>query len=192
VTVSPTSGIPVPYEPGVPSSAYDSTGTTSSTGILAANLLGDSDTTQSAKDQQQMFLQLLVAQLRYQDPMNPTDNSQLIQQEAQMTSLQAMQNLAKQNTQLLSSTMAFGAASMIGKEVYYDKGDGTSATGTVSSVAFGSRGPVLAINGAAVLLTDVLSVNGTPTTTPTDPTDNSGNSGNSGNSDSSNDTESDQ
>ena len=179
MTVTPTGGIAVPYEPGVPSSAFTgTTSTTSSAGILAANLLGDSDTTQSTKDQQQMFLQLLVAQLKYQDPMNPTDNSQLIQQEAQMTSLQAMQNLAKQNTQLLSSTMAFGAASMIGKTVTYDNGDGTSTTGTVSSVAFGTKGPVLAINGAAVLLTNVLSVNGTPTT--------------SSDSDSSGNTESDQ
>ena len=168
MTVSSTEGISVPYTPGVSSSAYTgSTDSTSASGILAANLLGQSDTTQSTEDQQQMFLQLLVAQLKYQDPMNPTDNSQLIQQEAQMTSLQAMQNLAKQNTQLLSSTMAFGAASMIGKTVTYDDGDGTSTTGTVSSVAFGTKGPVLAIDGVAVLLTNVLSVNGTSATSTT-------------------------
>jgi len=117
-----------------------------------------------------MFLQLLVAQLKYQDPMNPTDNSQLIQQEAQMTSLQAMQNLSQQSTQMLSTTMAFGAASMIGKTVTYDNGDGTSTSGTVSSVAFGTKGPVLAINGAAVLLTDVLSVDGATSSTSTSST----------------------
>jgi flagellar basal-body rod modification protein FlgD len=56
------------------------------------------------------FLNLLVTQLRYQDPMNPTDDKEFIAQMAQFTSLEQMQNMNKN----LESSSAF---SMIGKEV---------------------------------------------------------------------------
>ena len=38
-----------------------------------------------------MFLNLLVAQLRYQDPMNPADSGEFLAQSAQFTSLEKMQ-----------------------------------------------------------------------------------------------------
>ena len=47
-----------------------------------------------------MFLQLLVAQMRYQDPMNPTDSSQFLSQSAQFTALEKMQDVADQTAQL--------------------------------------------------------------------------------------------
>lgn len=40
-----------------------------------------------------MFLQLLVTQMQYQDPMNPTDNTEYMSQLAQFSTLEAMQNL---------------------------------------------------------------------------------------------------
>jgi flagellar basal-body rod modification protein FlgD len=59
------------------------------------------------KDQ---FLQLLVAQLQNQDPLAPSDNSQMIAQMAQFSSLEAMTNLGTAFTQ----TQAYG---MIGQGV---------------------------------------------------------------------------
>ena len=43
-----------------------------------------------------MFLQLLVAQMRYQDPTNPTDSSQFLAQSAQFTALEKMEAVANQ------------------------------------------------------------------------------------------------
>lgn len=39
------------------------------------------------------FLELLVTQLRYQDPLNPKDNGEFLAQMAQFTALEQMQNL---------------------------------------------------------------------------------------------------
>ena len=41
------------------------------------------------------FLQLLVTQLRYQDPMNPLDNNDMIAQLAQFSALEQTENLNK-------------------------------------------------------------------------------------------------
>ena len=56
------------------------------------------------------FLQLLVAQMKYQDPLNPTSDTEYIAQLAQFSQLEQMQNLAKtnENSQMFS---------LVGKEV---------------------------------------------------------------------------
>ncbi|MTI57300.1 flagellar hook capping FlgD N-terminal domain-containing protein [Geosporobacter ferrireducens] len=41
------------------------------------------------------FLQLLVTQLRYQDPLNPMDDKEFVAQMAQFSALEQMQNLNK-------------------------------------------------------------------------------------------------
>jgi flagellar basal-body rod modification protein FlgD len=63
------------------------------------------------------FLQLLVAQLKNQDPMKPMEDTAFIGEMAQFSSLEQMQNL----NQLMAKQQTFGALSqatgMIGKYV---------------------------------------------------------------------------
>jgi flagellar basal-body rod modification protein FlgD len=63
------------------------------------------------------FLQLLVSQLKHQDPMKPMDDTSFIAEMAQFSSLEQMQNMNK----LLEAQQSFGALSqasnMIGKYV---------------------------------------------------------------------------
>lgn len=78
------------------------------------------------------FLNLLVTQLQYQDPLNPQDDTQFIAQMAQFSALEQMQNL---NTSF-SSTKAF---ELIGKNVTAtlkedDSGETKTITGEVTSV----------------------------------------------------------
>lgn len=56
------------------------------------------------------FLQLLVAQMQYQDPLEPTDNTQYIAQMATFTQVEA-------TTQMQEKTEEQMAADLVGKEV---------------------------------------------------------------------------
>lgn len=58
-----------------------------------ANKLYTDSADQSRLDKDD-FLNLLVTQLRYQDPMNPSDNQQMAAQMAQFSSLEQTQNMA--------------------------------------------------------------------------------------------------
>lgn len=106
----------------------------------------------------EMFLKLLVTQLRYQDPLNPTDSSQFLAQSAQFTSLEKMQDVADRTGALLGAQLAFGASGLVGRNVTYQVADGTTSSGTVSGVSFGPEGPVLDVNGEEVPIGTVLSV----------------------------------
>jgi flagellar basal-body rod modification protein FlgD len=122
---------------------------------------GTTDT--QAQDDKQMFLELMVAQLRYQDPMNPTDSSEFLAQSAQFTALEKMQDVADRTAELLGAQMAFGASALVGKNVSWTDADsGTTRTGTIDSVTFGATGPVFDIDGTEVPLGAILSVTSEP------------------------------
>ena len=52
-----------------------------------------SGTTNSIAAQKDQFMQLLVAQMKYQDPLEPTSNTEYIQQYATFSELEQMQNM---------------------------------------------------------------------------------------------------
>lgn len=105
-----------------------------------------------------MFLKLMVTQLKNQDPMNPTDSAEFLAQTAQFTSLEKLEEVADQSAQAYSAQMAFGASSLVGRTVTYADADGNELSGTVSSVRFGPTGPVLGVGGAEVALDKVTAV----------------------------------
>ena len=80
------------------------------------------------------FLQLLVAQMRYQDPDNPASASDMMNQTAMFSQVQTLQQIAKQNTDMLALQRALQAGSLAGHAVSYTDTDGTTKSGFVSSV----------------------------------------------------------
>ena len=73
------------------------------------------DTNQRVVNQEMdkdMFMQLLVTQLQYQDPLNPMDNQEMMAQMAQFTALEQMKNVADVTNKQL-------AHSLIGSYVQY-------------------------------------------------------------------------
>lgn len=139
-----------------------------SPGIFA--MAGSStDATQGAGSDHQMFLELMVAQLRYQDPLNPTDSGEFLAQNAQFTALEKMQEVADATNALLSVQMAFGASGMIGRTVSWTDANGDTKSGTVSGTTFLATGPVLDVAGEQIPLGAVTSVaTATSTDTPDD------------------------
>lgn len=88
---------------------------------------------------QDRFLQLLIAQLQNQDPMNPMENAEMTTQLAQMSTVEGINNLNANMETLMSSLQSaqgLQAASMIGRSVMVEGeelvSDGAGAQGGVA------------------------------------------------------------
>ena len=104
-----------------------------------------------------LFLKLLVAQLKFQDPSRPTDTSQFLSQTAQFTMVEKMEEAAKQQQQLITAQLMTGATNLIGKTVTYTGPDGKEATGVVTATTIGSD-PHLKVGNTDVALSSVKEV----------------------------------
>src|SRR5690242_8339609 len=98
------------------------------------------------------FMQLLVAQMRYQDPSSPMDSSQMMAQTATFTQVGKLEELAKQNAAMLVLQEASTAGSMVGRTATYSDTDGAKVTGKITSVrlAQGDQEAVAVIGGKDV------------------------------------------
>lgn len=133
---------------------------TSATDAATLAAQGGTGASATSKLDRDTFLQLMVAQLRNQDPMNPTDSAEFLAQTAQFTSLEKLEAVADQTAQALAAQMAFGASSLIGRTVTYTGPDGTDVKGSVDSVHFTADGPMLSVGDVEVRLNDVTTVSG--------------------------------
>lgn len=94
------------------------------------------------------FLNLLMDQLKYQNPTSPADPSQYMNQLAQMSSVEQETNIAQSTAQSASANAVTSAVSLIGDNVtYINQSTGKDITGTVQSVQITSSGPTLTIAG---------------------------------------------
>lgn len=86
---------------------------------------------------EQMFLQLLVAQMKYQDPMNPTDSTQFVSQLAQFSDLE--QTIAiRKDTDTLAGTSSTTTSSSSGADTSGSSGSSSSSGTSGSSGSSGS------------------------------------------------------
>ncbi len=75
------------------------------------------------------FMQLLITEMQNQDPMNPMDNSQMIEQISQIREIGATNSLTDSLTSLTSNQQLVTASSLIGKSI-----SGLSEQGDVTGV----------------------------------------------------------
>ena len=102
------------------------------------------------------FLKILVAQMKYQDPMEPTSNTEYISQYATFSQVEQMNNMA--NAMNLSR-----ASDMVGKtvkvqQVNSETGKTTEAEGVVDFVTYSGNKAYLSINGSNYDVDDVIEV----------------------------------
>lgn len=126
--------------------------------------IGKSSGTDSKADKD-LFLKLLVAQLKYQDPTKPTDTSEMLSQTAQFTMVEKMDQLVDAYTNEMQATELTSATAMLGSTITYTSGDSTK-TGVVSGVSITNGTPTLMVGSQEVALTAVTKVQKTPATTP--------------------------
>lgn len=98
------------------------------------------------------FLQLLVAQMKYQDPLQPTSNTEYISQYAQFSQVEQMQSM--------SASMDLQRASeLVGKEVYVKttttSGETKYVQGKVDYVVYENGKAYLSINESLYSLDDL-------------------------------------
>jgi len=74
----------------------------------------------SAAGMNNMFLQLLVAQIQNQDPLNPTDGTEYVSQLAQLTQVQSMETMSKlmaNNSVLMDNLQTLTTGNLVGQHV---------------------------------------------------------------------------
>src|SRR3954452_17962598 len=86
---------------------------------------------------QDAFLKLLVAQLKYQDPSKTVDSSEFMAQTAQFTQVQKMTEMSTAMESVLALQQSLAASGLVGKTAQYTLTDGTTGSGTVLSASFG-------------------------------------------------------
>lgn len=110
-------------------------------------------TSSSSSLDKDAFLQLLVAQMKYQDPLEPTSNTEYIAQLATFSQLEATQNLE-------SSIESTQASDLVGKAVIMKTTSSSTCdtyytAGYVDAVKIESGTPYLYINNNYYALSDL-------------------------------------
>lgn len=119
-------------------------------GNTAASSTGNKTGTASLLDPN-TFLSLLVAELRYQDPMDPTSSANFMSQLAQLSQVEQLQTVA-------SSSKIGAAAALIGQPVTGIDTTGNVISGTVTGVTNGPNGPSLDVGGNLMALSSVTQI----------------------------------
>lgn len=119
--------------------AIDNTTKATSTSTSTKSKTGTSDLGKDA------FLQLLVTQMKYQDPLNPSTDTQFVSQLATFSQLEQMQNLSQTTT----NSQAFG---LVGMDVIVKSEDSsggiTYKSGTVDFITMSGGKAQLSIEGS--------------------------------------------
>ena len=128
--------------------------------------------TSKANDQlgKDTFLKLLVAQLKYQNPMSPTDPTAFMAQTAQFSMVEKLEQMATESTDLLAAERSRAATGLLGNQVTWtDATSGKDVSGVVSSIRLGADGPTLVVGDKEVPYASVTSVTTAPvpTSSPT-------------------------
>jgi flagellar basal-body rod modification protein FlgD len=130
------------------------------------------------------FLKLLVAQMKYQNPMDPSDSTEFIAQTAQFTLVEQMEKLSSANEAMLQSQLSTSAASMVGKHVQWKAADADDpeapTEGDCQGVRITADGPILLVDGWEIALNRITAFGVAPTAPPADDTTTSDTSGTSG------------
>jgi flagellar basal-body rod modification protein FlgD len=120
-----------------------SSGSSTNTAASASNELG--------KD---AFLQLLVSQLKNQDPLNPMKDTEFISQLATFSSLEQMTAMNTSMTSLLQQQYYMNNANMLGKQITTSDGK----TGVVTSVTKDSSAMYLYVGTNKYSMSDIVSI----------------------------------
>jgi flagellar basal-body rod modification protein FlgD len=131
----------------------------------SASTIGSSSTTSSLSNQQfstDLFLQLLVTQLRYQDPMSGggQDPGEMITQLSTFTMLEQIVKLQQTVEQMAFAQSNQQALGLLNQQVEVTGIDGLPTSGTVKAVEFREVGPYITVGDYDYPLSSLIRVEG--------------------------------
>lgn len=110
----------------------------------------------------QDFLNLMVAQMQYQDPLDPMKDSDFAAQWAQMSMVEELQRMDQAITELTTKLGGLGtdellqASALVGRTIEANpSGSGGVVSGIVSEVRVNNGIPTLMVGGTAIELKDI-------------------------------------
>ena len=106
----------------------------------------------------EMFLSLLVTQLRNQDPSSPLDTNGMIEQTASLASMEQLTSLATVTQDSYALQQRIAASSIIGTQVSYQAEDGSTVSGLASSVSFAGTTPTVTVGDKSVELSKLTAI----------------------------------
>ena len=121
---------------------------------------------QGAKFDDNPFLSLLITQLKNQTPLEPVDNGAFMEQMASFSSMEEQRELNDNLLQLLNFQGVLAklqglseGSNLLGKEITFDRGDGTEAVGVADSVFVDNEGQVrVVVEGEEISFDQIIGV----------------------------------
>ena len=112
-------------------------------------------TSQMGQDQ---FLQLLIAQLKNQDPMDPVSQEDSIAQLAQFSTLEGIEKLNANFSSFMKLQSLSQGANLVGKNVEWLDKDGLRQQGVVESISVKDGELELKVDGKQVPIENVTAI----------------------------------
>lgn len=104
------------------------------------------------------FLKLLIAELQNQDPMQPMDNNEILQQVSQIREIQSNQNMVTTLDAVKLGQNMSTATALIGWDVLAMTDEGDQISGRVDAVTFEDGAPRLKVGDNAINLKNISAV----------------------------------
>lgn len=139
---------------------------TSTTAVTGLYTTGTSTTAPKQTMDKQVFLDLLVAQLRNQDPSSPMDTNEMMAQSTQLASMEALTSLTDTSKESFALQMRIAASGLVGQNVSFVDDDGVTQTGIATGVSFATSVPMVTVGSLTAPL-DAISAVKAPTTSTT-------------------------
>jgi flagellar basal-body rod modification protein FlgD len=131
------------------------TSSTAGIGGVASKLAPTESTAFQGLDKD-AFMKLLVAQLRYQNPLSPADGQEFMAQAAQMAMVERLDGLARAQSEAVAYQQVLLSSSLVGKHVGGTPVDGGDPVdGVVTGVRFHNGVPLLKVGDKELPVTGV-------------------------------------
>ena len=124
---------------------------------VAANNTANANGASNELDSSQ-FMQILLAQLTHQNPLEPMDNAEMMSQFSQLNSLQELRGINTSMETVSATSQTAYLSSLIGRTVKASRADGKIIEGVVEGVVTEVDNPQVLIGDERVDLINVLEI----------------------------------